>query len=135
MARSLVHRFSDLPLIVDGPFEDNGVEGEAEITYWPDGQWQIESISITISRARTLEEIQLQGTHGKRPERQHVLERGSFLDATLRDRLMTNKYRKMDIQDSVREALECDYVDAPSVIADHRARALSDLARHDAETM
>lgn len=120
MPRTLTHKFSDVPLIVDGPFEDNGVEGEAEITYWPDGQWQIESISVTISRGRTLEEIELQGVHGRRPERQHVLNRASLFDGILRDRLMNHGYNRRNIQDEVRDAIANDCDDAPSVVADQR---------------
>jgi len=119
-ARTLTHRFSDLPLIVDGAFEDNGVEGEAEITYWSDGQWQIESISITISRSRTLEEIELHGIHGRRPERQHVLNRSALLDAILRDRLLNHGYNRRNIQDEVNGAIEDARDDAALFIADRR---------------
>lgn len=120
MARILTHKFSDLPLIIDGAFEDNGVEGEAEIAYWADGQWRVESVSITTSRRKTDAEMELTGLSRNRIYRQHVLDRASPISAILCDRLTTGKYTRMNIQDEVNEAIEEAREDAAGFLADRR---------------
>lgn len=120
MPRTLTYKFSDVPLIIDGAFEDNGVEGEAEITYWADGQWHVESISITTSRRKTDAEMELTGLSGNRFYRQHHLDRASPISAILCDRLMTGKYTRMNIQDEVNEAIEAAREDAAGFLADVR---------------
>jgi hypothetical protein len=98
--RTLTFSFSEIPLIVDGPFEDNGVDGEAEINYWPDGTWSIASISIEVARAKTEDEKIATGAFS-RIRKQHVLDAGSPLYLILYDRLENGKYTRRNIQDEV----------------------------------
>jgi hypothetical protein len=118
MAKSLTYSFSDLPLIIDGPFEDNGVEGEAEITYWADGEWSIDTISIEVARPKT--EAERETTGPGRVRKQHVLDSGSPLFLILHDRLENGRYTRANIQEEVRCAINDEAADHADFLADQR---------------
>jgi hypothetical protein len=120
MAKSLTYRFCDLPLIIDGPFEDNGVEGEAEITYWADGEFSIKSISITTYRSKTPAEMEVTGLTSRRVPKEHLLDAGTPLFLILHDRLENGRYTRANIQEEVRCAINDEAADHADFLADQR---------------
>lgn len=120
MARSFIYGFQNVPLIVDGAFTDNGVDGEAEINYWADGTWSIESISIETNRFKTSEELDATGLTSRWVTKQHVLDRGSPLHLILHDRLEHRDFLRRDIQDEVDGLIEDAREDAANFLADRR---------------
>jgi hypothetical protein len=116
--RTLTHSFDDLPLIVDGAFEDQGVSGEAEISYWPDGEWSIKSISIEVSRYKNAAEMEATGITSRYGRKQHVLDAGSPLYLILYERLEADK--RGYVQNAVREQISEDREDAAEYRAELR---------------
>jgi hypothetical protein len=108
--RTLTHSFDDLPLIVDGAFEDQGVSGEAEISYWPDGEWSIKSISIEVSRYKNSAEMEATGITSRYVRKQYVLDAGSPIHLILYERLEADK--RGYVQEAVREQIAEDREDA-----------------------
>jgi hypothetical protein len=121
-SRTFTYRFEELPLIVDGPFEDTGVDGEAEVTYSTDGSWSIDAIGVQVSRPKTTEELQQTGLSGSRVRQIHWLDKAAPLYAMLLSRLEGDKRRSVDWE--VADQIEQDR----EWIADH-AR---DLRKHEA---
>ena len=124
-SRTFTYSFQDLPLIVDGPFEDNGVDGEAEVSYSTDGSWSIEAIGVQVARPKTTEELQQTGLTRSRVYRIHWLEKSSPLYAILLDRLENNNRR--GVQRDVEDQIEQDREWAHACIADHSR----DLRKHE----
>lgn len=117
-SRTFTYSFQDLPLIVDGPFEDNGVDGEAEVSYSTDGSWSIEAIGVQVARTKTTEELQQTGLTGSRIYQIHWLEKSSPLYTILLDRLEDNNRR--GVQRDVEDQIEQDREWARDDAADHR---------------
>lgn len=126
-SRTLTFSFDEVPLIVDGAFEDAGVSGEAEIIYWPCGDWSIDSIAIEVARAKTADELIATGNTSRRVRKMHVLDAGSPLYLILYDRLENGPRERRNIQDEVRDAIATDRADA----ADYRRAS----ARYDDITL
>lgn len=124
--RSFTYKFSDLPLIVDGPFEDNGVDGEAEITYSSDGSWSIDEIGIQVSRPKTAAELEQTGMSGFRIYQMHWLSNTNPLYALILHRL-ENECRR-SVGNEVSDQIEQDREWAQAGIADHSR----DLRKHEA---
>ncbi len=124
--RTFTYRFQDLPLIVDGLFEDNGVDGEAEVSYSTDGSWLITAIGVQIARPKTTEELQQTGRTGSRVYQTHWLAKSSPLYAILLHRLENDKRR--GVQRDIDDQIEQDREWAHACIADHSR----DLRKHEA---
>ena len=128
MAKTLTYSFSDLPLIIDGPFEDNGVEGEAEVSYFPDGEWSILSVSIEVSRRKSPDEMEATGITSNRTYKQHVLDAGSPLDLIIRDRIENGKYLRRNLEDEVRNAIADDHAALLDNLADYKRDQMMERA-------
>jgi hypothetical protein len=113
-------KFSDLPLIVDGPFEDSGTEGRAVISYSRDGDWGIDAIGIDVAR--------YDHSSSSRERKSHWLDAGTPLYTIIYDRLEHYKNYPASIQEAAREHLEEDRVCAADDYADYRR----DLRMEDA---
>lgn len=124
--RTFTYRFQDLPLIIAGPFEDNGVDGEAEVSYSTDGSWSIEAIGVQVARLKTTEELQQTGLTGSRVYQVHRLDTSSPLYAMILHRLENEKRR--GVQRDVEDQIEQDREWAHACIADHDR----DLRKHEA---
>lgn len=122
--RSFTYKFQDLPLIIDGPFEDNGVDGEAEVSYSTDGLWSIEAIGVQVARPKTTEELQLTGLTGSRVYQTYWLARSSPLYAMLLSRLEGDK--RNGVEREVKDQIVQDREWAHACIADHSR----DLRKH-----
>ena len=103
--RTLDYTFEQVPLIIDGAFEDDGVSGTAEITYYGNGEWSVGDISVEISRYPTAAERAVVPFAG-RIRKQHTLDRTSWLYLTLYDRLENMRYSRSNIQEEVNTAIE-----------------------------
>lgn len=122
--RTLSYRFQDLPLIIDGPFEDSGVDGEAEVAYSTDGSWSIEAIGVQVARFKTTEELQQSGLTRSRVYQIHWLKKSSPLYAVLLGHLEGEKRRGVarEVEDQIAQDREW----AQACIADHSR----DLRKH-----
>lgn len=120
---AMTYRFDDLPLIIEGGFEDQGVRGEAEISYFPDGEWAIKAIGIEVSRFKSAEEMRATGITSKWVRKMHWLDAGTPLFLIIYHRL------EHECRDAVNEAVLDEIANnSPAAwIADHRA----DLRKHE----
>lgn len=110
---SLTFKFEELPLIIEGAFKDNGVTGQAEISYHRDGEWSI--VCIGIETTKFLKEP-VNGKHWI--DRIHWLDAGTPLYLIIYHRL-EHEWRDK-VQDAVNEALAEDRASLADDYADYR---------------
>jgi hypothetical protein len=117
-SRTFTHRFDDLPLIVEGPFEDNGLDGEAEISYFPDGEWTVTEIGIRVGRYKTAAELEDTGITSRRVYKIHLLDKGDPLFNIILHRLENE--RRRDVERDVADQIAEDREWAADCAADYR---------------
>jgi hypothetical protein len=122
-ANTFTYRFDELPLIIDGGFEDQGVRGEAEISYFPDGEWSIQSIGIEVSRFKNAEEMRATGITSKWVRKIHQLDAGTPLFLLIYHRL------EHECREALTDAVHDEIANnSPAAwIADHQR----DLLKHE----
>lgn len=111
MSRELIFRFEELPLVVDLGVEAGLVNGQAVISYWPDGLWSVTSICLDGHRERSEAERESDRAAGKKliPRFEHKLVplEGNPLHTIIWSRL-EEEWRE-HVQDAVRNALQQDH--------------------------
>lgn len=119
--------FEELALVIEGGFEAGLVNGSAEIAYYPDGDWFIDSISLDGHKRlhHTIEAHWAASIVGKPLpvfERKPIaLDEGSSLYLMIYERL-ENEWRDA-VHDAVQEQIEKDGPQA-AWLADHRRDSL-----------
>jgi len=116
--RTFTYSFEQLPLIVEGAFEDSGLSGEAEISYWADGSWSINSISVELARFKTADERAATGLTSNWVRKQYPLDACSPIYLILYERLEVDK--RGYVQAAVDDQIADDLDDAREWLADHR---------------
>lgn len=118
---TFTYRFDDLPLIIDGAFEDQGITGEAEISYFADGEWSIKTIGIQVSRFKNAEEMAATGLTSRWVRKTHLLDAGTPLFLLIYHRL--EHERRRAVNDAVLDQIAEDRESATDDHADMKRNA------------
>jgi len=120
MTGVLTFRFEELPLVDEGGFEAGFVDGEAEISFYPEGEWFIRSISV--------EALDFKSAVIPKPTRMVEIDRNTELYLNIFDNLERGRFR---------DAIESDVQTALASAAEDEAAGRGDAGhkRHKAEAM
>lgn len=111
---SLSYEFEELPLIVDDGYRAGLVNGRADITFFEDGEWHIDSIYLDGNKP-----LYFDGKYVRTAEKTVEIEdQKSWLYLTIWDRLQSRPYRE-SIQDQVCAELDEAGVHARSDREEH----------------
>ena len=116
MQRSFTYIIEELPLVLEDGLATGLVSGTAEINYWNDEDWGVESIAIDADRLATKEELAA-GSH-RYISKTIQLERDSTIYRIIWDRL--ENHLRDDVQDAVNNQIDLDRECAEGDRADAR---------------
>jgi hypothetical protein len=116
MPKTFSYGFAELPLVIENGVEAGLVNGEAEISYFTDGVWGIESISLEGYRPATAADI-AKGS-GKFVRKQVTLDAGTPLHLMIVHRF------EHELQDAVQDAVNAQIDDDRASAPDNRADAV-----------
>ncbi len=109
--------FEELPLYAEAGWEAGSVTGKAELSYIREGDWNVESLTLEVTRQSTPDELKISGARFW-VESNKRLEAGSWIYQLIEGRLTDEWADK--VQEAVREQLEEDRICAADERADMR---------------